>query len=49
MDIKLYKLSWIRNLTNVQKFDTHEINNHTAQKILQHNKTQTYFITGQPS
>ena len=38
---KLHKLSWIRNLTKSQKFDTHEINNHTIQyKILQHNKTQ---------
>ena len=33
-----------------RKFDTNKINNHMVQyKILQHNKTQTYLITGQLS
>ena len=31
MYITLYKLSWIRNLQNTQKFDPHKINKHTLQ------------------
>ena len=44
------KLSWIRNYRNPQKFDSHEMNKHTLHyKLLQHNKTQAYLTTGQPS
>ena len=33
-----------------ENFDTNKINNYAVQyKILQHNKTQTYLITGHPS
>ena len=35
---------------NPRKLDPHEVSNHTIYyKLLQHNKTQTYLITGQPS
>ena len=35
------------NAGNLRKIDSNKINNHTVQyKILQHNKTQTYLITG---
>ena len=45
-----HKLSWIRSLTKSTKFDSHRINNHTAQyKLLQYNKAQAYLIIGQPS
>ena len=47
MYIKLHKLSWVRNLKNLRP---NKINKHTVQyKVLQHNETQTYLITGHPS
>ena len=42
MDKKLDKI-------HENNYDANKINNHTIQyKILQHNKTQAYLITGQP-
>ena len=50
MYIKRHKLSWIKNLMKSVKIDPGEINNHTVLYILlQYNKTQAYFITGQLS
>ena len=41
---------WIRNLMKSAKIWYQQINNHTVQhKILQHNDTQTYFITNLPA
>ena len=39
-----------KKLNEIAKIDTNKINNPMVQyKILQHNKVQTYLITGQPS